>query len=51
MLGINPFDQPNVAETKENTAEILDDGPARRAGPALVDGAVEVHGTGGASTA
>ncbi len=30
ILGINPFDQPNVAESKENTSKILDesgDGP------------------------
>ncbi len=31
ILGINPFDQPNVAESKENTATLLEesgDGPA-----------------------
>ena len=47
ILGINPFDQPNVAESKENTAKILDeagDGPLPEGEPALVDGAVEVHG-------
>ena len=47
VLGINPFDQPNVAESKENTNKILDesgDGPLPEGDPALVDGAVEVHG-------
>ena len=47
VLGINPFDQPNVAESKENTGKILDeagDGPLPEGEPALVDGAVEVHG-------
>ena len=33
-LGINPFDQPNVQEAKDNTARILEGGPARR-GPGL----------------
>jgi glucose-6-phosphate isomerase len=47
VLDINPFDQPNVAESKENTQKILDeagDGPLPVGEPALVDGAVEVHG-------
>ena len=47
ILGIHPFDQPNVAESKENTQKILDesgDGPLPEGEPALVDGAVEVHG-------
>jgi glucose-6-phosphate isomerase len=47
ILGINPFDQPNVAESKENTAKILEesgDGPLPEGEPALVEGAVEVHG-------
>ena len=47
VLGINPFDQPNVAESKENTQKLLDeagDGPLPEGDPALVDGAVEVHG-------
>ncbi len=45
ILGINPFDQPNVAESKENTARIL---RVRAAGARLLrtftDGAVEVYG-------
>jgi glucose-6-phosphate isomerase len=47
ILGINPFDQPNVAESKANTAKILDesgDGPLPEGTPAMVEGAVEVHG-------
>jgi glucose-6-phosphate isomerase len=47
VIGINPFDQPNVAESKENTKKILDaagDGALPTGEPALVDGAVEVHG-------
>ena len=51
LLGINPFDQPNVAESKENTSKILSGGlPERK--PRFVEGAVEVHGEdlGGAST-
>ena len=47
VLGINPFDQPNVAESKENTQKILDeagdDGPLPEGEPLLVDGAVAVH--------
>ena len=47
ILGINPFDQPNVAESKENTQKILDeagdDGPLPEGEPLLVDGAVAVY--------
>lgn len=43
VLGINPFDQPNVTESKQNTARILADG-LPEAKPAFVDGAVEVYG-------
>jgi glucose-6-phosphate isomerase len=46
LLGINPFDQPNVAESKENTAALLAEagsGPLPTGRPAFVDGAVEVH--------
>jgi len=40
LLDVNPFDQPNVAESKDNTARILAAGiPTER--PAFVDGAVE----------
>jgi glucose-6-phosphate isomerase len=42
-LGINPFDQPNVAESKENTSRILAGGlPAET--PAFRHGAIEVYG-------
>ncbi len=49
VLGINPFDQPNVQESKDNTAALLrgaaeGEAPTVVAGePALVVGAVEVH--------
>jgi transaldolase/glucose-6-phosphate isomerase len=29
-LGINPFDQPNVQEAKDNTAKVLEQGPPER---------------------
>ena len=46
MLGINPFDQPNVTESKENTSRILGEGlPDEQ--PAAVQGAVEIRGSGG----
>ncbi|SFL07454.1 glucose-6-phosphate isomerase [Geodermatophilus ruber] len=46
ILGINPFDQPNVTESKENTRRILTEGlPEER--PAATIGAIEVHGSGG----
>jgi hypothetical protein len=44
VLGINPFDQPNVAESKENTARILATGEPPET-PAFVDGPIEVYGT------
>ncbi|GAA1788309.1 glucose-6-phosphate isomerase [Planosporangium flavigriseum] len=44
LLQINPFDQPNVAESKENTQRILSSGlPEER--PAFTDGTIEVYGT------
>jgi glucose-6-phosphate isomerase len=46
LLGINPFDQPNVAESKENTKALLEragSGPLPTGEPAFTDGAVEVH--------
>jgi hypothetical protein len=46
ILGINPFDQPNVTESKENTRRILAEGlPAER--PAATIGAIELYGSGG----
>ena len=45
VLGINPFDQPNVTEGKENTQRILDEGlPDER--PAATIGAIGIYGTG-----
>jgi len=56
-LRIDPFDQPNVQESKDNTKAVLEkagDGPLPEGDPAFVDGAIEVHGDrallGGAST-
>jgi glucose-6-phosphate isomerase len=46
VLGIDPFNQPNVQESKDNTKAVLDkagDGPLPEGDPALVDGAIEVH--------
>ncbi|MGY1805295.1 glucose-6-phosphate isomerase [Blastococcus sp. SYSU D00922] len=46
VLGINPFDQPNVTESKENTQRILGEGlPDER--PAATIGAIEIRGSGG----
>ncbi|MBT8228422.1 MAG: glucose-6-phosphate isomerase [Dactylosporangium sp.] len=43
LIGISPFDQPNVAESKENTGRILAAGlPAEQ--PTFIEGAVEVYG-------
>jgi glucose-6-phosphate isomerase len=49
VLGINPFDQPNVAESKENTNRILSSGLPAEA-PAFVEGAIEVYGQTTATT-
>jgi glucose-6-phosphate isomerase len=46
-IGIDPFNQPNVQESKDNTKTVLDkagDGPLPEGDPILVDGAIEVHG-------
>jgi hypothetical protein len=45
VLGINPFDQPNVTESKDNTARILSEGLPEES-PAAVDGEIELYGTG-----
>ncbi len=46
ILGINPFDQPNVTESKENTQRILGEGlPDEQ--PAATIGAIEIRGSGG----
>ncbi len=43
ILGINPFDQPNVTESKDNTKQILATGLPSEA-PSFHDGAVAVFG-------
>lgn len=43
-LQINPFDQPNVQESKDNTKAILEGDRSQVGGPAFVEGAVEVYG-------
>jgi glucose-6-phosphate isomerase len=45
ILGIDPFDQPNVQESKDNTNKILDDaggGPLPEGNPIFTDGAIQV---------
>ncbi|HMA47164.1 MAG TPA: glucose-6-phosphate isomerase, partial [Frankiaceae bacterium] len=44
-LGINPFDQPNVQESKDNTNTLLAGRAQGAAPPRFVDDAVEVYGT------
>src|SRR3954451_15880679 len=47
-LRINPFDQPNVQESKDNTRAVLEkagDGPLPEGDPAFVDGPIEVRGS------
>jgi glucose-6-phosphate isomerase len=43
-LGINPFDQPNVEESKVAARRLLDEGVGGGAPPVFTDGAVEVYG-------
>jgi glucose-6-phosphate isomerase len=46
LIGIDPFDQPNVAESKQNTLSLLDeagDGPLPTGEPVFTDGAVDVY--------
>jgi glucose-6-phosphate isomerase len=45
-LGINPFDQPNVQESKDNTSAILDGDAPQEPAPLFAEGGVEVHATG-----
>jgi glucose-6-phosphate isomerase len=45
VIGINPFDQPNVAESKENTSRILAYGPPAKHDPSFVEGHVRVYGS------
>lgn len=47
LLGISPFDQPDVESAKAAARELLDAGIGAGAAPAYTDGAVEVHALGG----
>ncbi|HYN94641.1 MAG TPA: glucose-6-phosphate isomerase [Pilimelia sp.] len=49
VLGIEPFDQPNVAESKENTGRFLTDGPPAEE-PSFTAGPVAVHAPAAAGT-
>ena len=45
VLGINPFDQPNVTESKENTQRLLAEGLPEQA-PDFTEGAIQGYGSG-----
>lgn len=47
VLGIDPFNQPNVTESKENTNRILATGPVAET-PSFTSGAIEVYAPAGA---
>ncbi len=47
LLGINPFDQPDVESAKAAARELLDKGTSTAAAPAATDGAVEIRTMGG----
>ncbi len=47
VIGINPFDQPNVTESKDNTNKLLDSG-LPEVSPTVTLGAVEVYAQGSA---
>ena len=47
LLGINPFDQPDVESAKKAARGLLDQAGATTAEPAFVDGSVEVRSLGG----
>ena len=47
LLGINPFDQPDVESAKAAARELLDAGIGAGEAPAFTDGAVEVRALGG----
>jgi len=52
LLGINPFDQPDVEAAKKAARSLLDNPDALKGGekPSTVDGAVEVFGSEGVTT-
>ena len=45
-LRINPFDQPNVQESKDRTSALLAGGPVALSPAVFVEGGVEVHASG-----
>ena len=47
LLGINPFDQPDVESAKAAARDLLDAGIGTGEAPAFTDGAVEVRALGG----
>jgi glucose-6-phosphate isomerase len=47
LLGINPFDQPDVESAKKAARALLDQGTAASEDPAATDGAVEIRAMGG----
>jgi glucose-6-phosphate isomerase len=47
LLGINPFDQPDVESAKKAARTLLDQGIGAAAEPAATDGAVEIRALGG----
>ncbi|WP_270889406.1 glucose-6-phosphate isomerase [Pedococcus sp. 5OH_020] len=47
LLGINPFDQPDVESAKKAARALLDQGVGAAAEPAATDGAVEIRALGG----
>ncbi|OLT44054.1 glucose-6-phosphate isomerase [Serinicoccus sp. CNJ-927] len=47
LLGINPFDQPDVESAKKAAREIMEGGADAAGAPVLTDGAVEVRTGGG----
>ena len=47
LLGINPFDQPDVESAKKAARTLLDEGMGAAVEPAATDGAVEIRALGG----
>ncbi len=47
LLGINPFDQPDVESAKKAARDLMDAGMGDADAPAVTDGAVEVRALGG----
>ncbi|HET8595041.1 MAG TPA: glucose-6-phosphate isomerase [Intrasporangium sp.] len=47
LLGINPFDQPDVESAKQAARDLLDKGAGSQSAPAATDGSVEIRALGG----